>query len=71
LVCGMFFRATDEQGRLNKNDLSFISYFNTGIDHILKNVCAFDPGLHREIFQTARKYFQELHEDPKNIFKYI
>ncbi len=71
LVAGMFFRATDEQGKLFNNDILFISDFNKGIDHILTKVCIFDSDVHRDIFNKAHDYFAEFKKNPKNILNYL
>ncbi len=54
LVCGMFFRATNESGELLKADAIIVEKFKRGgLEHILKNISGFDSQFHSEIFSKA------------------
>lgn len=57
LVYGMHFRAKDENGELYPRDLRFSELFNkSGIDHILENICGFDPVIHSDVFTLSKNY---------------
>ncbi|HEC44255.1 MAG TPA: hypothetical protein ENI20_15645 [Bacteroides sp.] len=62
LVCGTFFRASDENGEMFKPDEQFIKHFNKGIEHVLTDICGFDKNTHPELFATARECYSDLSE---------
>jgi mannitol-1-phosphate 5-dehydrogenase len=53
LVCGSLFRATDEDGHMYENDISFAGIRNRGIQSVLSEVCCFDVVRHKEIYDKA------------------
>ena len=56
-VCGFYFRATDESGKMFERDLIFVEqYFKRGIEYILTNVCGFRSAVHGQIFQKCKEY---------------
>ncbi len=57
LVYGIHFRAKDENGQLYPSDLDFSELFaRSGIDHILENICGFDPVIHSDVFILSKNY---------------
>ncbi|MDP3441375.1 MAG: hypothetical protein Q8T08_00805, partial [Ignavibacteria bacterium] len=52
LICGCYFRAKDENGMMLKEDIDFVSHYNSDINNILSNICGFE-------FASARKVFTE------------
>lgn len=57
LVYGMHFRAKDENGQLFPRDFRFSELLNqSGIDHILENICGFDPVIHSDVFTLSKNY---------------
>jgi mannitol-1-phosphate 5-dehydrogenase len=62
LVCGTFFRASDENGEMFNPDEQFIKHFNKGIEHVLTDICGFDKNTHPELFATALDYYSEISE---------
>lgn len=57
LVCGFFFRATDESGAMFDRDIEFVTkFFKNGIEHVLVNVCGFDKSKHKDIIAKCEKY---------------
>ncbi len=61
LVCGFYFRATDESGATFDRDTEFVSkYFNNGIEYILVNVCGFDRSKYKDIIAKCEKYSEEI-----------
>ena len=57
LVYGMHFRARDEKGELYPRDKQFSELFTkSGIDHILENICGFDPVIHSDVFTLSKNY---------------
>jgi mannitol-1-phosphate 5-dehydrogenase len=61
LVYGMHFRAKDEHGQRFPRDLGFSELFTeSGIDHILENICGFDPVIHSDVFTLSKIYHIEV-----------
>lgn len=61
LVCGFYFRATDESDAMFDRDIEFVEkYFNNGIEYVLVNVCGFDKGKHKDIIAKCEKYSEEI-----------
>ena len=53
LVCGCYFRATDEAGNRLLSDLEFDSIYAKGITEVLTTICGFDQVIHRELIAKA------------------
>ncbi len=61
LVCGFYFRATDESGAMFDRDIEFVEkYFKNGIEYVLVNVCGFDKNKHKDIIARCKKYSEEI-----------
>lgn len=61
LVCGFYFRATDESGKMFERDIEFVKkYFKKGIECILINVCGFDRHKHDYVFKKCKEYSEEI-----------
>ena len=65
LVCGFYFRATDETGHYHPADLKFYDNFKPDTGYLLTRVCHFDPIKNRELFQKAMVYSREINEKYK------
>lgn len=53
LVCGCYFRATDEGNKMLPEDLEFTTLYGSDINSILSAVCRFDKVVHKKIFDEA------------------
>ena len=53
LVCACQFKATDEDGKMLKEDSEFTRFYEQGIESVLSNVCGFDKKRHSFIFSEA------------------
>jgi mannitol-1-phosphate 5-dehydrogenase len=53
LVCACHFKATDEDGKILKEDSEFTRFYEQGIESVLSNVCGFDKKRHGFIFSEA------------------
>ena len=61
LVCGFYFRAADESGRMFDGDIEFVEkYFKNGIEYILINICGFSGSKHMDIIRKSNKYSEEI-----------
>jgi len=61
LVCGFYFRATDESGAMFDRDIEFVTkYFRNGIEYVMVNVCGFDKSKHKDIIAKCEKYSGEI-----------
>mgnify|MGYP001040111569 CR=1 FL=1 len=61
LVCGFYFRATDESGKMFERDIEFVEkYFKKGIKYILVNACGFDCYKHSYVFEKCKDYSEEI-----------
>jgi len=61
LVCGFYFRATDESGTMFDRDIEFVAkYFKNDIEYVLVNVCGFDKSKHKDIFEKCKKYSEKI-----------
>ena len=61
LVCGFYFRATDESGAMFDRDIEFVKkYFKNGIEYVLVNVCGFDKSKYKDIIAKCKKYSEEI-----------
>ena len=57
LVYGMHFRAKDEKGAMFEGDVRFSALLSSkGMEHLLKNICGFDPVIHPEVFILSKNY---------------
>ena len=57
LICGIYFRATDENGLPFPRDVQFAENLkNCGIGHILENICGFDPSIHSDVLISSENY---------------
>jgi len=57
LICGMYFKATDENGQLFAGDEQFAGLFaNKGLSFILENICGFDPENDSNVFNLSENY---------------
>lgn len=55
LVCGCHFRATDEEGKMMKEDIEFLRYYNKGIESVLREICSFDSNRDIALYTEAKK----------------
>jgi len=62
-VAGIYFRATDEEGKLFSNDAEFRRIHQDSLVKILSEVCKQDPAKDAEIFALAEKIKEELQSD--------
>jgi hypothetical protein len=54
LVCGCYFRATDDSGQMFERDREFVEkYFSKGLEYVLINVCGFDKTKYKNIISQA------------------
>lgn len=53
LVCGCFFRALDEDGKVLPDDQDFAARFANAINRLLTSVCGFDKHKHNVIIKEA------------------
>ena len=61
LVCGFYFRAADESGKMFERDIEFVEkYFKKGIEYVLVNVCGFDRNKHSYVFEKCKYYSEEI-----------
>jgi len=61
LVCGMHFRATDENDQPYTGDARFSKLFaRFGLRYILENICGFDPVIHSDVFTLSKNYNIEI-----------
>jgi len=61
LVCGFFFRATDESGNMFDGDIKFVDdYFSKGAESVMTNVCGFSKERRRDLIEKAKMYFKEI-----------
>ncbi len=61
LVCGFYFRATDESGDMFDRDVEFVEkYFKYGTEFIMVNVCGFNRDNHSDIIEKCKKYSEEI-----------
>lgn len=60
LVCGIHFRATDENGKLFPGDEDFVKKSSKGIAPVLSEVCGFDPGSSKDLYRSALEMDQEI-----------
>jgi mannitol-1-phosphate 5-dehydrogenase len=57
LICGMYFRAVDENGNLFPGDKQFaFNLSKNGLKDILQNICGFDTGIHSDVFILSENY---------------
>lgn len=56
LVCGIYFRATDENGSLFGADILFHNRYQSKLDPILREVCGFEEEIFGSLYKKAR-YF--------------
>jgi len=57
LICGMYFRAVDEHGKLFPADVRFSRTLKTrGYKYILENLCGFDPTIHSNVYILSENY---------------
>lgn len=61
LVCGIHFRATDENGNMLPDDVEFAKLYEKGVSHILITVCNFNQNQYRRLFEEARTIDTCLH----------
>jgi mannitol-1-phosphate 5-dehydrogenase len=56
LVCGIYFRATGEDGNMFERDTHFVNdYFNKGTKYVLVHVCGFNEDTDAEIIQECER----------------
>ena len=60
LVSGFYFRATDEHGNMQSNDIEFYNNFIPEITSLLIRICKFDPVLHQELFRQAKVFCADI-----------
>ncbi len=60
LICGFYFRAADENGKLFPGDEEFIKIFSKGAAFVLTEVCGFDPGSSGDLYRAALEMDQEV-----------
>lgn len=62
LVCGFYFRATDETGQYFSADMKFYDNFKPDIEYLLTKVCHFDPKKNKTLLQKARVDSREINQ---------
>ncbi len=61
LVCGFYFRATDESGNMFERDIEFIDkYYKNGIEYILINLCGFNRVSDNNILEKCKRYAAQI-----------
>jgi len=61
LVCGMYFRAKNENGQLFPGDARFANMIsNEGLNHVLEKICGFNRAIHKEVFILSENYQIEI-----------
>ncbi len=60
LVCGIHFRARDENGNMLPEDTKFVMLYQTGITHVLETICGFDPIQNKGLFEEAQVIDKQL-----------
>ena len=61
MVYGLFFRCTDEYGKLFPSDKDFFDNFNRkGLDYILQAICMFDPNIDLHLIKKINKLYVDL-----------
>jgi mannitol-1-phosphate 5-dehydrogenase len=53
LVCGCYFNATDQDGKMFPADIAFKKFLSSGIDNVLRDICGFNEFLDKQIFRKA------------------
>ena len=53
LICGCYFRATGEDGKMLPEDQEFVNHYQNDIKLILTDVCGFDENRDRQLFLEA------------------
>ncbi|MCX6227435.1 MAG: mannitol-1-phosphate 5-dehydrogenase [Bacteroidia bacterium] len=54
LVCGLHFRAADENGNMLPQDIEFAGLVEKGVSKVLSTICGFDPTQNSRLFEEAR-----------------
>jgi mannitol-1-phosphate 5-dehydrogenase len=62
LVCGCYFRASDEEGKMLMDDMEFMNMYNNEIDSVLTSVCGFDRTKHKKIIEEACAIDEMIHK---------
>lgn len=55
LLCAFRFAARDEKGNMNPEDEVFSEIYQQGIDAVMKQVCGFNPEIHKKLYSLAEK----------------
>jgi hypothetical protein len=55
LVCGINFKAKDEEGNMLKADLEFTELHSCGTKSVLTAVCGFDESKNQQLFIDAER----------------
>lgn len=53
LICGCYFRATDEAGNIFPSDIEFMAIYANGIKGVMISICGFDEVVDSEIIMEA------------------
>ncbi|HLN55665.1 MAG TPA: hypothetical protein VK207_06720, partial [Bacteroidales bacterium] len=53
LVCGCYFRASDEEKKMLPDDIDFINRFGNDVGHVMSEICGFDRKTRVKIFDEA------------------
>ena len=59
LICGCYFRATDENGQMLQGDIEFAGIFNQGITEVLTKICGIDE-INENLFKVIKRYEGEM-----------
>jgi hypothetical protein len=62
LVCGCYFRASDEEGKMLMDDMDFMNRYSNEIDSVLTSVCGFDRIKHKKIIEEAYAIDEMIHK---------
>lgn len=60
LVCGCYFRATDQEGKILPSDIKFDKIYGNNIHKVLINMCKFNESCDHLVIERAEELDQEL-----------
>lgn len=55
LICGCYFKATDQNGLRLSADIEFDKLCESGLNNILRDICGFDKYYNKQLFKKAEK----------------
>jgi len=63
LVCACHFRAKDEDGKMLREDIEFVRFYERGIKYVLTSICGFNETLDKDLIALCEKI-------EKNVLRY-